>query len=239
MMYLDYEGTSIRLRVQRRCPDAIPTGTTTWWPILDVTVELGTETFEATATPVSLEERDRIYPVQAERYPGFAEYEIEDDAKDPGRRVGARRANRPLGRRRTLALRIDPVILRRQRGLRRRVAPLGGPARGEQAEDDDQGARPPRGRTRRSRRRPRADTACSCRGRRTCLRWRCRPCFALLADDEVEPDPHGGQSQQLEESLQHGLNLPRDRPIRGTRRTGRDHSPLVDVEACRVLLCHR
>ncbi|MFI5034888.1 MAG: nitroreductase family deazaflavin-dependent oxidoreductase [Acidimicrobiales bacterium] len=40
-----------------------------------VTVELGAETFEATARPITGAERDRIYAVQAERYPGFAEYQ--------------------------------------------------------------------------------------------------------------------------------------------------------------------
>jgi deazaflavin-dependent oxidoreductase (nitroreductase family) len=40
-----------------------------------VTVELGTETFTATAHPLSKKERDRIYPIQASLYPGFAEYE--------------------------------------------------------------------------------------------------------------------------------------------------------------------
>ncbi|HEV3188833.1 MAG TPA: nitroreductase family deazaflavin-dependent oxidoreductase [Acidimicrobiales bacterium] len=40
-----------------------------------VTVELGTEKFKATASPLSGEERGRIYAIQAERYPGFAEYQ--------------------------------------------------------------------------------------------------------------------------------------------------------------------
>ena len=40
-----------------------------------VTVEIGSEKFEATAKPVVGEERDRIYAIQAERYPGFAEYQ--------------------------------------------------------------------------------------------------------------------------------------------------------------------
>jgi deazaflavin-dependent oxidoreductase (nitroreductase family) len=40
-----------------------------------VTVELGKEKFKATASPLSGEERDRIYALQAERYPGFAEYQ--------------------------------------------------------------------------------------------------------------------------------------------------------------------
>jgi len=40
-----------------------------------VTVEVGTDTYEATATPVTGPERDSIYAEQASRYPGFAEYE--------------------------------------------------------------------------------------------------------------------------------------------------------------------
>jgi deazaflavin-dependent oxidoreductase (nitroreductase family) len=40
-----------------------------------VTVEVGVETFEATATPVTGPERDRLYAEQAARYPGFARYE--------------------------------------------------------------------------------------------------------------------------------------------------------------------
>jgi deazaflavin-dependent oxidoreductase (nitroreductase family) len=40
-----------------------------------VTVEIGTETHEATAVPVTGAERDRIYARQADLYPGFAEYE--------------------------------------------------------------------------------------------------------------------------------------------------------------------
>ena len=40
-----------------------------------VTVEQGTEVYEATAVEVSRSERDRVYAIQAERFPGFAEYE--------------------------------------------------------------------------------------------------------------------------------------------------------------------
>ncbi len=40
-----------------------------------VTVEVGTESFEATATPLTGAERDRIYAKQAERHPVFAEYQ--------------------------------------------------------------------------------------------------------------------------------------------------------------------
>jgi deazaflavin-dependent oxidoreductase (nitroreductase family) len=82
MMYLDYEG--------RRYIFASYAGAPTnpdWYHNLvahpQVTVELGTETFEATATPVSLEERDRIYPIQGQRYPGFAEYESKTTRKIP------------------------------------------------------------------------------------------------------------------------------------------------------------
>ncbi len=41
----------------------------------DVTVELGTETFTAKARPLPEDERARVYAIQAQRYPGFAEYE--------------------------------------------------------------------------------------------------------------------------------------------------------------------
>ncbi len=40
-----------------------------------VSIEQGTEHYEATAVEVSRSERDRVYAIQAERYPGFAEYE--------------------------------------------------------------------------------------------------------------------------------------------------------------------
>lgn len=41
----------------------------------DVTVELGGETFDATARPLEGEERGRIFDAQKAAYPGFAEYE--------------------------------------------------------------------------------------------------------------------------------------------------------------------
>lgn len=81
MMYLDYEG--------KRYIFAPYAGATThpdWYHNLvanpNVTVEVGTEAFEATAA-VSLDERDRIYPIQAERFPGFAEYELKTTRKIP------------------------------------------------------------------------------------------------------------------------------------------------------------
>jgi deazaflavin-dependent oxidoreductase (nitroreductase family) len=42
---------------------------------LRVSAEIGTEHFDATAQPLEETERARIYAIQAERYPGFAEYE--------------------------------------------------------------------------------------------------------------------------------------------------------------------
>jgi deazaflavin-dependent oxidoreductase (nitroreductase family) len=40
-----------------------------------VTVEVGTDTFQATATSLEGAERDSVYAKQAELYPGFAEYQ--------------------------------------------------------------------------------------------------------------------------------------------------------------------
>ncbi len=40
-----------------------------------VTVEVGGETYDAQAVPVTGDERDRIYAGQAHDYPGFAEYQ--------------------------------------------------------------------------------------------------------------------------------------------------------------------
>ncbi len=82
IMYLDYEG--------KRYVFASYAGAPTdpdWFHNLvanpKVTIEVGTETYEATATPVPLEERDRVYPVQAELYPNFAEYETKTTRKIP------------------------------------------------------------------------------------------------------------------------------------------------------------
>lgn len=40
-----------------------------------VEVEMGPDNFAADAKPITGSERDRIYAIQAERYPGFAEYQ--------------------------------------------------------------------------------------------------------------------------------------------------------------------
>ena len=49
----------------------------------EVTVELGTESFPAHASPVTGEERDQIYAHQASLYPGFGEYQEKTDRVIP------------------------------------------------------------------------------------------------------------------------------------------------------------
>ena len=49
----------------------------------NVTVELGTERFGATARPLDREERDRVYAKQVELYPQFGEYETKTDRTIP------------------------------------------------------------------------------------------------------------------------------------------------------------
>ena len=82
MMYLDYEGKRYIFASYAGAPTHPD-----WYHNLianpDVTVEAGTETYEATASPVSLAERDRIYPIQAERFANFAEYELKTTRKIP------------------------------------------------------------------------------------------------------------------------------------------------------------
>jgi len=48
-----------------------------------VTVEVGGETYEATATVLTGEERDRLYARQAELYPQFADYQKKTTRKIP------------------------------------------------------------------------------------------------------------------------------------------------------------
>ncbi len=73
MMYLELDG--------RRFVFASKAGADTnpdWYHNLAanpaVTVEVGSETYEATAAALPDDERGRIYAEQASRYPGFAEY---------------------------------------------------------------------------------------------------------------------------------------------------------------------
>ena len=48
-----------------------------------VTVEVGSETYEATATILTGEERDRLYARQAELYPQFGEYQANTTREIP------------------------------------------------------------------------------------------------------------------------------------------------------------
>jgi deazaflavin-dependent oxidoreductase (nitroreductase family) len=48
-----------------------------------VTVEVGSERFDATATPLEGEERDRYFAEQADRIPVFAEYQAKTDRVIP------------------------------------------------------------------------------------------------------------------------------------------------------------
>jgi deazaflavin-dependent oxidoreductase (nitroreductase family) len=74
MMYLDLDGGRY-VFASKAGADSHPD----WYHNLvanpTVTVEVGTETYGATAAPVAGKDRDRIYAEQARRYPGFAEYQ--------------------------------------------------------------------------------------------------------------------------------------------------------------------
>jgi deazaflavin-dependent oxidoreductase (nitroreductase family) len=49
----------------------------------EVTVEVGTETYETIATPLTGEERDRLFARQAELYPQFGQYQARATRKIP------------------------------------------------------------------------------------------------------------------------------------------------------------
>jgi deazaflavin-dependent oxidoreductase (nitroreductase family) len=74
MMYLEQDGR-IFVFASKAGADTNPD----WFHNLvaqpTVRVELSTQTFDAIATPLAGDERDRVYAVQAERYSGFADYE--------------------------------------------------------------------------------------------------------------------------------------------------------------------
>jgi deazaflavin-dependent oxidoreductase (nitroreductase family) len=74
MMYLDLDGH----RYVFASKAGADTNPDWYWNLVahtDVTVEVGTETHEVSARPVTGGDRDRVYSEQARRYPGFAEYE--------------------------------------------------------------------------------------------------------------------------------------------------------------------
>ncbi|MGO8872005.1 MAG: nitroreductase family deazaflavin-dependent oxidoreductase, partial [Acidimicrobiales bacterium] len=49
----------------------------------EVTVEVGSDSFGATAMVLEGDERDRVFAEQARRYPGFAEYQQQTDRVIP------------------------------------------------------------------------------------------------------------------------------------------------------------
>lgn len=75
MMYLNYED-QLYVFASKAGADSDPD----WYRNLvanpEVSIELGTDTLSVTAVPLEGEERTRIYAVQAERYPGFAGYQV-------------------------------------------------------------------------------------------------------------------------------------------------------------------
>jgi deazaflavin-dependent oxidoreductase (nitroreductase family) len=49
----------------------------------DISVEVGSDTFDVTATEIKGAERDRIYADQAREFPGFADYQANTDRVIP------------------------------------------------------------------------------------------------------------------------------------------------------------
>ena len=74
MMYLDFEGRRFVFASKGGFPS-----NPDWYHNLvanpEVTVEVGTETYQAAAKPLVGEDRDRIYAEQSKRYPTFADYQ--------------------------------------------------------------------------------------------------------------------------------------------------------------------
>lgn len=82
MMYLD-EGGRRYVFASKAGADVNPD----WYHNLvarpDVSIEVGTETIDVTATPLEGAERGRIYAEQARRYPAFAEYQAKTERVIP------------------------------------------------------------------------------------------------------------------------------------------------------------
>jgi deazaflavin-dependent oxidoreductase (nitroreductase family) len=74
MMYLDLDGH----RYVFASKAGADTNPDWYWNLVantEVTIEVGTDTYDVSARPVTGDDRDRVYSEQARRYPGFAEYE--------------------------------------------------------------------------------------------------------------------------------------------------------------------
>ena len=74
MMYLA-DGGRMYVFASKAGADAHPDWYVNLVKTPEVTVEVGEETFAATATPLAEEERAQVYAKQAALYPGFAEYQ--------------------------------------------------------------------------------------------------------------------------------------------------------------------
>lgn len=82
MMYLDLDGHRY-VFASKAGADTNPD----WYRNLvanpSVRVEVGDETYDATASVVTGDDRDRIYSEQSRRYPGFAEYQEKTSRRIP------------------------------------------------------------------------------------------------------------------------------------------------------------
>lgn len=82
MMYLDLDGHRY-VFASKAGADTNPD----WYRNLvanpSVRVEVGDETYDATASVVTGDDRDRIYSEQSRRYPGFAEYQQKTSRRIP------------------------------------------------------------------------------------------------------------------------------------------------------------
>jgi len=82
MMYLE-EGGRIYVFASKSGADTNPDWYLNLVAHAAVTVERGTETYQATAQPIEGEEHGRIFAIQAARYPGFAEYQAKTSRAIP------------------------------------------------------------------------------------------------------------------------------------------------------------
>jgi deazaflavin-dependent oxidoreductase (nitroreductase family) len=82
LVYLDDDGRQVIFASKGGAPE-----NPGWYHNLkanpDVSIEVGTETVDATAEEATGEERDRLYAIQSEQQPQFAEYESKTDRKIP------------------------------------------------------------------------------------------------------------------------------------------------------------
>jgi deazaflavin-dependent oxidoreductase (nitroreductase family) len=82
LVYLDDDGRQVIFASKGGAPE-----NPGWYHNLkanpDVSVEVGTDTLELVAEEATGEERDRLYAIQAEQQPQFADYESKTERKIP------------------------------------------------------------------------------------------------------------------------------------------------------------